>query len=253
MYIRNMTASSSDHKFTFLNRISLDKNEAVAAFANYDLAKYDTLRAQLLHTGGDTVTGPWESIHAGSTAFVEIPIHVQDLTNGEFVLQFEYSANDTEIKEKHVRLLLWELYSSTGVVGGTAFNLTKRVGSTAINFIDGFTAGNYDAVTYVSLNNTGDTASPFATFSLVQTAFNEYAHGFEPTSGHVPTMEFNPDHQEVRVAISLYKGTKNGVGAVPDIDLHNEEKWVELSILYDSFLHADFAEITQATWSTVSF
>lgn len=253
MYIRNITSAGSDHVYTFLHRISFDAT-GNTGFENFSISKYDTVEAQLLYRNAGS-SDPWTNIHIGSTAYVTIPIHVQDLTNGEYVIQYEYSANESIIEGKDLRLLLWKLKSDSGVVGATTYYLTKRSGSNDIDYSNDLDGDMYDSITYVDNPYSGVPATPYEQDDMVvsRSVFNEHVAGFNPTVGYIPKMEFNSDHKQVRVAITHYTGSKNVLGAVPDDDLHITSKWVELSILYDSFIHADFAEITEATWNTVSF
>jgi hypothetical protein len=245
MYIRNITSAQggetghSDQKYSFMNRIGFKSNpQGPLGTTGLNLNLYKSIKTQLFKFGQNDAP---ELVYTNQTDYTEIPICIQDLTNNEYAIQYNFSVDNILIDGCTVGLIFWELVPHDWS-GATTIQLTQNAGNTSnIVFSDDFMNG-YNRLSYVRMNYDAGSTSYNNISDILLTSINGFENYLADTS-HVNRMEFNNNHRQVRVSITLYTGQKNNANVVPDKDLCDIDKWIDLSYVYDTFIEADISNI----------
>lgn len=249
MYIKNITSAqggitgNSDHKYSFVNRIGFKSNPfGELGETGLDLNQYKSILVQL-YTYGDSGT-PELLYAANSEGTTEIPICIQDLTNNEYAIQYNFSVDDTLIEGKDIGLIYWKLIPHSWSSKPDLY-LTEHstAGEENILFDEDF--DNYNKLSFVRMNYDSENETYKEAPILTNSAAKNFNAVIENTA-YNNLIEFNNNHRQVRVAIVLYTGTKNAAGVVPDEDLCALDKWIELSYIYDSYIEADITSIPES-------
>lgn len=249
MYIKNITSAqggntgNSDQKYSFVNRIGFKSNPlGELGETGLDLNQYKSILVQLFTY---SASGTPELLYAANNeGTTEIPICIQDLTNNEYAIQYNFSVDDTLIEGKDIGLIYWKLIPHSWSSKPDLY-LTEHstAGEENILFDEVFT--NYNRLSYVRMNY--DEVNE--TYKEAPILINDVKKDFDPlilNTLYNNLIEFNNNHRQVRVAIVLYTGTKNAAGVVPDEDLCAFDKWIELSYIYDSYIEADITSIPES-------
>lgn len=247
MYIRNITSAqggntgNSDQKYSFMNRVGLKSNpQGPLGTIGLNLNLYKSIKAQLFKFGQNNDP---ELVYTNETDYTEMPICIQDLTNNEYAVQYNFSVDNELIDGCTVGLIFWELVPHDWS-GATSIQLTQNandpsnIGFTG-DFIDGYNRLVYVKMDYNAGTTTYDNISDILLTSNSKGGFQNYL----ADTNYINRMEFNNNHRQVRVSIALFTGQKNEANVVPDKDLCDIDKWVELSYLYDTFIEADITNI----------
>lgn len=249
MYIKNITSAqggntgNSDHKYSFVNRIGFKSNPlGELGETGLDLNQYKSILVQL-YTYGDSGT-PELLYAANNEGTTEIPICIQDLTNNEYAIQYNFSVDDTLIEGKDIGLIYWKLIPHSWSSKPDLY-LTEHLTAGEENILFDEDFSNYNRLSYVRMNYD----SVNETYKDAPILINDVKKDVEPLIQNTlynNLIEFNNNHRQVRVAIVLYTGTKNLAGVVPDEDLCALDKWIELSYIYDSYIEADITSIPES-------